>query len=98
MGRGFFSPTAGLAPAAPIKGEVMDRATVLQQVVDSADRYTMRSARGRQQFAHRLAHELHLWEEPVQEFVREMTGLNFFHADDRQAFIQFFCHAYRIDV
>lgn len=76
----------------------MNRLELLQQVVDSSDRYTMRSARGRKALAHRLAHELHLWEEPVQEFVEGMTGLNFFHADDRQTFIQFFCYAYQIDV
>ena len=76
----------------------MDKVAILQQVVDSSDRYTMRSAKGRQQLAHRLAQALHLWEEPVQEFVRDMNGLNFFHHDDRQTFISFFIHAYRFDM
>ena len=61
----------------------------LQRIVEGAPANTLRSARGRKAFAHRLAVELGLWEPPVQEFVGEMAGLNFFIAEDRKLFVQF---------
>jgi hypothetical protein len=70
-------------------GMTGDKLRDLQELVEVAPRNTLRSARGRKAFAHHLAVELGLWEPPVQEFVGEMAGLNFFNSEDRKLFVQF---------
>ena len=69
-----------------------ERASRLQALVGEATPTTMRSGAKRRAFAQRLAGELGMDPVRVQSFVAEMTGLNFYYAEDRQAFIDFALH------
>lgn len=74
----------------------MTRQERLEAIIKAADGATMRTVAGRKRLAERLAGELHLWEPPLHDFVRDMAGLNFFIPEDRQTFILFFIHAYAL--
>lgn len=69
-----------------------ERASRLQAIVGEAPDTTMRSGAKRRAFAKRLAGGLDMEPHRVQSFVAEMTGLNFYYAEDRQTFIDFALH------
>lgn len=69
-----------------------ERAAKLQALVGSAAPTTMRSGPKRRAFAKHLVRELGMEPSRVHNFVEEMAGLNFYYAEDRQAFIDFALH------
>lgn len=69
-----------------------DKGKTVQDMVDGAPPNTMRSVERRRRFALDLAEQLGMNPVRVQSFVDEMTGLNFYNAEDRQTFIDFALH------
>jgi hypothetical protein len=74
----------------------MDKLAGLQEIVGTADRYTMSSGLRRRRFGQLIANELNLWEPNVQSFIEEMRGLNFVNSEDRQTFVEFFDRAFAL--
>lgn len=61
----------------------------LTVLVNSASPNALRSKKARKEFAKAIAQRINLWHPNVESFVEEMTGLNFYNAEDRALFIQF---------
>jgi hypothetical protein len=71
-----------------------EKLALAKEIVFSADRYVLKSAKSRKQFAKFLASSCNLWEPNTIEFVEEMRGLSFTLPEDRQSFVDFLDKAF----
>ena len=69
-----------------------DKLRIIQDVVWEAHHNTLRNSTRRREFAKELAHRLNIWDNIVESFVEEMTGLTFTKDEDRETFIDFAIH------
>jgi monomeric isocitrate dehydrogenase len=66
-----------------------DKLEELTVLVNSASPNALRSKRSRKDFAKVISERVGLWYPNVESFVEEMSGLNFYNAEDRLLFLQF---------
>ena len=66
-----------------------DKLEELERLVSGASPNALRSKKARKDFARVIVERVGLWQPNVESFVEEMSGLNFYNAEDRLLFMQF---------
>ena len=66
-----------------------DKLEELERLVSGASPNALRSKKARKDFARISVERVGLWQPNVESFVEEMSGLNFYNAEDRLLFVQF---------
>jgi len=66
-----------------------DKLEELGRLVSGASPNALRSKKSRKDFARVIVERVGLWQPNVESFVEEMSGLNFYNAEDRLLFMQF---------
>lgn len=62
---------------------------IIQSIIDTCSSHTLRTSRSRKALAIRIAGAISMYSGRVEDFIREMDGLDLSNSDERQLFMDF---------